>query len=103
MAIRVTVCIQGLLSGFITIGRYRKWLTDINLMFILIRQMAALVRRAVVCTVQVLLVMAALCNRADHYIFALWFLSSIFYLFFPRLSSAAVDWMSTILRHMVRP
>ena len=26
------------------------------------------------------LVMAALCNRAGHYIFALWFLSSIFYL-----------------------
>jgi len=27
-------------------------------------------------------VMAALCNRAGHYIFALWFLSSSFYLFF---------------------
>jgi len=26
--------------------------------------------------------MAALCNRAGHYIFAMWFLSSIFYLFF---------------------
>ena len=26
------------------------------------------------------LFMAALCNRAGHYIFALWFLSSIFYL-----------------------
>jgi len=25
--------------------------------------------------------MAALCNRADHYIFALWFLSSIFFFF----------------------
>jgi len=48
--------------------------------------------------------MVALCNRADHYIFALWFLLS-FYLssFFPRLISAAVDWMSTILRHMVWP
>jgi len=39
------------------------------------------------------LIMAALCNRTGHYIFALWFLSSIFYLlssifylfFFPRL------------------
>ena len=34
--------------------------------------------------------MVALCNRADHYIFALWFLSSIFYLLFyssPNLSS----------------
>jgi len=29
-----------------------------------------------------LLVMVALCNRADHYIFALWFLSSIYLLFF---------------------
>jgi len=28
------------------------------------------------------LVMVALCNRAEHIIFALWFLSSIFFLFF---------------------
>jgi len=46
--------------------------------------------------------MAALCIRAGHYIFAMWFLSSI-YLFFPRLISAVADWMSTILRHMVWP
>jgi len=42
-----------------------------------------------------LLVLAALCSRCGHYIFALWFLSSIF--LFPRLISAAADWMSTIL------
>jgi len=51
-------------------------------------------------------VMVALCNRADHYIFALWFLSFFFLLssfFFPRLISAAVDCMSTILPHMVWP
>ena len=50
-------------------------------------------------------VMAALCNRAGHYIFALWFLS-IFYLSFfsfPRLISAAAGWMSAILWHMVWP
>jgi len=49
--------------------------------------------------------MVALCNRADHYIFALWFLlSSLFFLlFFPRLISAVADWMSTILLHMVWP
>jgi len=48
------------------------------------------------------IVMVALCTRADHYIFAQWFLS--FYLFFfPRLISAAADWMSTILRHMMWP
>jgi len=43
---------------FVTIGKYGKWLTDMNLLFILIRQMAALVRRALaeVCTVPVLLV-----------------------------------------------
>jgi len=49
--------------------------------------------------------MVALWNRADHYIFILWFLS-IFYLssiVFPRLISAAAHWMSTILRHMVWP
>jgi len=40
------------------------------------------------------LVMAALCNRAGHYIFALWFLSSIFYLSFfssPNLSRHRLD------------
>jgi len=45
--------------------------------------------------------MAALCNRAGHYIFALWFLLSS--IFFPRLISAVADWMSTILPHMVWP
>ena len=53
-------------------------------------------------TMFLLLFMAALCNRAGHYIFALWFrlLSSIF---FSRLISAVADWMSTILPHMVWP
>jgi len=37
--------------------------------------------------------------RADHYVFALWFLSS----FFPRLISAVADGMSIILPHMVWP
>jgi len=36
--------------------------------------------------------MAALCNRAGHYIFALWFLSSSFYLFSsPNLSGHRFD------------
>jgi len=38
--------------------------------------------------------MAALRSRCGHYIFALWFLSSIF--FIPRLISAVGDWMFTI-------
>jgi len=33
------------------------------------------------------LIMVALCNRADHYIFALWFLSIFFFFFFFFLSS----------------
>jgi len=76
-----TVWIQGMVSGFVAIGRYKTSLTDINLLLILICQMAALVRRtlAEVCTVPVLLVMIALCNSADRYIFALWFLSSFFF------------------------
>ena len=41
------------------------------------------------------LFMVALCNRADHYIFALWFLSSSFFLlsFFssPNLSDRRLD------------
>jgi len=50
------------------------------------------------------LVMVALWNRADHYIFIL-FLSSFFLLLFlfPRLISAVGDWMSTILPQMVWP
>jgi len=43
--------------------------------------------------------MVALWNRADHYIFILWFLLS----FFPRLISAVAEWMSAILAHMVWP
>ena len=47
------------------------------------------------------LVMAALCNMAGHYIFALWFLVlSVYLLFFPRLISAVADWMSTIILHI---
>jgi len=47
-------------SGFVIIGRHEKWLTDINLLLILIHQMAALVRRAMaeVCCVPVLLVLS---------------------------------------------
>ena len=58
MAIRIIVWIQGLFSGFVTTERYGKWLTDINLLLILIRQMVALVRRALaeVRTVPVILV-----------------------------------------------
>jgi len=42
------------------------------------------------------IIMAAVCNRAGHYIFALWFLLSSSF-FFPRLISAVGEWMSTIL------
>jgi len=46
--------------------------------------------------------MVALCNRADHYIFMLWFVV-VLLLFFLGLISAAADWMSAILPHMVWP
>jgi len=46
------------------------------------------------------LVMTALRSRCEHYIFALWFVSSIF---FPRLTSAVAEWIFTILIHMVWP
>jgi len=49
------------------------------------------------------LFMAALCNRAGHCIFALWFLLSFYLFFFPRLISAVAGWMSTKLLHMVWP
>jgi len=47
-----------------------------------------------------LLVMVALWNRADHYIFKLCFF--FFYLFSLPISAAA-DWMSAILLHMMWP
>ena len=54
------------------------------------------------CKQVVILFMVALCDRETIYIFMLWFvLLSSFFFFFPRLISAAADWMSTILRHMV--
>jgi len=41
---------------------------------------------------QKFVIMVALCNRADHYIFALWFLSSIYLLFsLPNLSGCRLD------------
>jgi len=49
-----------------------------------------------------LLFMAALWNRAGHYIFILWFLLLVsIFLLFPRLFSAIAHWMFTILPHMV--
>jgi len=48
-----------------------------------------------------LFIMVALWNRADHYIFALWFL--LLLNLFPRLISAIADWMSAILPHVVCP
>jgi len=49
--------------------------------------------------------MVALCNRETIYIFMLWFVLLLpsFFFFFPRLISAAGDWMFTILSHMVWP
>jgi len=49
--------------------------------------------------------MVAPWNGADHYIFILSFVLSFFFLsiFFPRLISAAADWVSTILPHMMWP
>jgi len=46
----------GIVFRIRTIGRYGKWLTDINLLLMLILQIAAVVRRALaeVCTVPVL-------------------------------------------------
>jgi len=51
---------------------------------------------------QTIVFMVALCNRADHYIFMLWFLSSSSS-FVPRLISSVTDWMPPILPHMVWP
>jgi len=48
-----------------------------------------------------MIIMAALFNRGPLYFCPV---VSIFYLsFFPRLISAAADWMSTILLHMAWP
>jgi len=47
------------------------------------------------------LIMVALWNRANHYIFMLWFVLLLLSSFFPRLISAAANWMSAILPQMV--
>ena len=76
--------------------------------FVCITDMLVTIRSFVLCifitttTTTTTVFMAALWNRAAHYIFMLWFLS-IFYLFFPHLISVATHWMSTILWHMVWP
>jgi len=49
------------------------------------------------------LFMAAIWNRAGHYVFILWLHLSSFLIFFPRLISAVGDWMSAILPHMAWP
>jgi len=49
-----------------------------------------------------MLIMAALWNKAVHYIFALLFILSSFF-FFSCLISAVADWMYIILPHMVCP
>jgi len=49
------------------------------------------------------IIIFALWNRADHYIFMLWFVLLLLLSCFPRLISAAADWMSAILPHMVWP
>jgi len=49
------------------------------------------------------IVMAALCNRGAIIFSPCSFFLPSFYLFFPRLISATVDWMSAILLHMTLP
>jgi len=53
------------------------------------------------CTLQMFVLLWLPYVIGGHYIFALRFLSSIVYLFFPRLISAATDWISAI--HMAWP
>jgi len=51
-----------------------------------------------------IIIMAAVCNSGTIIVLPCgFFLLSIFFLFFPRLISAATDWMSTILLHMAWP
>jgi len=45
-------------------------------------------------------IIAALVADGDIIFFALWFLSSFFLFFIPRLLSAVAGWMSTIFLHM---
>ena len=51
------------------------------------------------CNFNLTFIMVALWTRADHYIFALWFL--LLSIVFSRLISAVADWMPAILPHMV--
>jgi len=114
VAIQITVWIQGLFSGFVTIGRYEKWYHQTAACLCSARHALAGIaiatttllhhrpitdshdRRALVevCTVHaVLLVTVALWNRADHYIFILSFVLYFFFLLFssPNLSRHRLD------------
>ena len=57
----------------------------------------------IICKRDVMFVMVALWNKADHYIFMLWVVLLLLLFLFPRLISAAAKWMSAILPHMVWP
>jgi len=52
---------------------------------------SVLIHHFVGCLLINMVIMVALWNRADHYIFALWFLSSIFFLSLPNLSGHRLD------------
>ena len=69
----------------------------------LIRQFLNWRWQLLIVIVWLLLVMAALCNRPGHYVFALWFLLSIFFFFLssPNLSSRWLDVYHTSIHGVV--
>ena len=81
---------------FYTVYSQLKWLQDLNPF----KYNSELDRN-----VQLLFIMAALCNRGPLYFCPVisFYLSIYLSFYIPRLISAAADWMSTILRHMVWP
>jgi len=78
LAVRIAVWIQGLFSGFVTNGRYGKWLTDINLLLHPVIHTDSpgrcmrqrLLRRALaeVCSVPVLLVFKRITHDSWNYV-----------------------------------
>ena len=72
--------------GFVGLAR-----THLSILITLKTAVCNDIYKILFCFLAEYIIMVALCNRAEHYIFALWFLSSIFFISSPNLSGRRSD------------
>jgi len=77
-----------ILRYFTEFGSFRAYCVKVYVYYVVVKKFTFVVSSA-----DEFLIMAALCNRAGHYIFALWFLSILFFYLFssPNLSGRKLD------------